>query len=46
MILYGILVDRSDDRGTIILSGVGFLGYEFVKKADKDVPKKDGTRDR
>lgn len=39
MVLYGMLIDHSGDRGTIILAGVGFLGYEFVQKSEPDKPK-------
>lgn len=28
--LYGLLIDRSTERGTIILTGAGFLGFDRV----------------
>lgn len=47
MVLYGMLFDHSGDRGTIILAGVGFLGYEFVSKTEpakaKDPNDQNGT---
>lgn len=49
MVGYGMFFDDSSERGTIILAGVGFLGYEFVQKSEakparKEVPDKDDTR--
>ncbi len=37
MLVYGILVDHTPERGTIILTGAGFVGYEFVQRSE---PKK------
>lgn len=34
MVAYGMFLDHSSERGTIILAGVGFLGYEFVQKTE------------
>jgi len=46
MLAYGLLVDKSDERGTIILAAVGFLGYEFVGKSEpkNTPPKENGTK--
>ena len=46
MVGYGMFFDDSAERGTIILAGVGFLGYEFVQKSEpkrlgKGAPKDD-----
>ena len=45
MVLYGMFFDHSGERGTIILAGVGFLGYEFVGKSEPDraLPKDNDT---
>jgi hypothetical protein len=50
MVGYGLFFDDSAERGTIILAGVGFLGYEFVQKSEpkqvnkrSDSSKHDGT---
>lgn len=32
--LYGLLVDHSPDRATIILIGGGLVGYDRVKRSD------------
>jgi hypothetical protein len=50
MVGYGMFFDESAERGTIILAGVGFLGYEFVQKSEPKRPrreedtKENGTR--
>jgi hypothetical protein len=41
MVGYGMFFDDSAERGTIILAGVGFLGYEFVQRSEPKPPKKD-----
>jgi hypothetical protein len=35
MVLYGILFDHSPERGTIILSGAGFVGFDKVARSDE-----------
>lgn len=39
MVIYGMFLDHSGERGTIILAGVGFLGYEFVGKTEPEAHK-------
>jgi hypothetical protein len=34
MLLYGLLFDESGERGTIILGGLGLLGYEKVARSE------------
>lgn len=45
--LFGILVDHSPERGTIILTGAGLAGFDKVARSDSSQPpaekKKDGT---
>ena len=36
LILYGLLVDHSPDRGTILLGGFGFLGLDKVARSEPD----------
>jgi hypothetical protein len=38
---YGLLVDHTPERGTIILAGVGFLGFDRVAKSEPS--EKNGT---
>lgn len=33
--LYGILVDDSPERGTIILTGAGMAGFDLAARSDK-----------
>lgn len=44
LVMYGLLVDDSADRGTIILSGLGLLGVDKVARSEPAshdaVPKK------
>lgn len=35
LLLYGLLVDQTPERGTIILGGLGLLGVEKVAKSDE-----------
>ncbi len=35
MTIYGILVDKTPDRGTIIMAGVGILGLDKVTRSEK-----------
>lgn len=39
LVLYGLIVDHTPERGSIILGGLGLLGYDFVKRAEP--PKKE-----
>jgi hypothetical protein len=34
MVLYGLLVDASAERGTIILTGAGLLGLDKVARSE------------
>jgi hypothetical protein len=34
--IYGVLVDSSGDRGTIIIAGLGLLGYDKVARSEND----------
>lgn len=34
LLIYGLLADKSGDRGTIILTGAGFIGYDVVARND------------
>jgi hypothetical protein len=34
LLAYGLLVDETPERGTIILAGVGFLGLDKVAKSE------------
>lgn len=34
LVLYGMLIDQSPERGTIILGGLGLLGVEKVAKSE------------
>jgi hypothetical protein len=34
LVLYGLLIDQTPERGTIILSGLGLLGVEKVAKSE------------
>lgn len=38
--LYGVFVDRSPERGTIILSGAGLAGFDKVAGGGSDSDKK------
>lgn len=43
LILYGLLLDDTGERGTIILSGIGLIGYDTVKRSEPSTPPgKDG----
>lgn len=35
MVIYGIAFDHSPERGTIILSGAGFVGFDKVARSDE-----------
>lgn len=35
MILFGLFGDDTPERGTIILTGAGLLGYDKVKRSDE-----------
>lgn len=35
MVVYGILLDHSGDRGTIILAGAGLAGFDKVSRSEK-----------
>lgn len=35
-VLYGLFLDHSGDRGSIILGGFGLLGLEKVAKSDEN----------
>jgi hypothetical protein len=39
MVLYGVLVDHSEDRGTIIIGGMGLFGADRVLKSDEKTKK-------
>lgn len=39
--LYGVFMDDSPERGTVILLGAGLAGFDKVSRADS--PKKDDT---
>jgi hypothetical protein len=41
--LYGLLVDDSPERGTIILIGAGAAGFDKVARGSDSGPPKDGT---
>lgn len=48
--LYGVFLDHSPERGTIILTGAGLAGFDKVARSDSPpppAPKKDtdGTKD-
>lgn len=34
LLAYGLLIDKSGDRGTIILTGAGFVGLDRVARND------------
>jgi hypothetical protein len=34
LVMYGLLIDDSAERGTIILSGLGLLGVDKVARSD------------
>lgn len=38
LVVYGLLVDHTGERGTIILTGAGFLGLDKVARSEP--PKK------
>lgn len=35
MVAYGVVVDHTPDRGTIILTGAGIAGFDRVKSSDE-----------
>jgi hypothetical protein len=35
IVLYGLLVDHSGDRATIILTGAGIAGFDKVSRSEK-----------
>lgn len=37
--LYGVFVDHSPERGTIILTGAGLAGFDKVARSDSSTPK-------
>ena len=45
LILYGLLVDHSPERSTIILSGLGLAGYDTVKRSEPS-EKLDSSKDK
>lgn len=34
LIVYGVAFDHSDERGTIILTGAGFVGFDRVARSE------------
>lgn len=38
--LYGVFLDRSPERGTIILTGAGLAGFDKVARSEPDLEKK------
>jgi hypothetical protein len=34
LVLYGVLGDSTPERGTLILGGLGLLGFDSVKRSD------------
>lgn len=40
LVVYGLLVDNTSDRGTIILSGLGLLGVDKVARTEPAPAKK------
>lgn len=35
MVLYGMFADSTSDRGTIIITGAGLLGFDSVARSEK-----------
>lgn len=44
LLVYGLLLDNTSERGTIILAGVGFLGYDRVAKSEPE--RKDDRKEK
>lgn len=38
--LFGVFVDHSPERGTIILTGAGLAGFDKVARSEPDLEKK------
>jgi len=36
MVLYGMFGDKTPERATLILTGAGFLGFDFVKRNESE----------
>jgi hypothetical protein len=36
MVLFGVLVDKSGERGTIIVTGAGLAGFDRVVRKDDE----------
>lgn len=45
MLLYGLLVDKTPERGSIILGGFGLLGLEKVARGEEAGNAKDKRKD-
>lgn len=44
--LYGVFVDHSPERGTIILTGAGLAGFDKVARSEPSAPSSSqGTKD-
>ena len=41
--LYGVFLDHSPERGTIILTGAGLAGFDKVARSDAPSPPKNNT---
>lgn len=41
IVAYGLLLDHTEDRGTIILGGLGLMGYDKVARSEKAAPPRD-----
>jgi hypothetical protein len=38
--LYGLFIDRSTERGTIMLTGAGLAGFDKVARSEPSIEKK------
>jgi hypothetical protein len=45
MVVYGLVIDHSPERGTIILGGLGLLGYDSVKRSEPSEKPKDERKE-
>lgn len=45
VLLYGLLVDKTPERGSIILGGFGLLGLEKVARGEEASSAKDKRKD-
>jgi hypothetical protein len=43
MVIYGLLVDKTPERGTIVVTGAGLAGFDRVVRKDEDTSKKNGS---